>query len=417
MIMQSVIQISSSWNQTYYPFWGAEKAFLLVELKGNASSKVERTPMNLCLVLDRSGSMEGSPLHYSKKACQFVVDQMGSQDLLSMVAFDDEITTVFQPQGVTHKDVMKSQIEKIQSGGSTNLSGGLLKGIQHVMQHKKEGMVNRVILLSDGHANAGITDREKLNAIATEFRTAGIGITTMGVGNGFDEEMLEGIADHGSGNFYYIEKADDIPTIFAKELEGLCAIVAQNVQLSLNLKENATLTHLFGYKAADVNGKLTLTLADLFDQEVKSILLEFALQPHNNGEITLLELEWSYMDVTEGAKVCTLVQEIQAKFTNDINLLQQPHNTHVEKQVKITESAMVIEEAILAFDQGDNEKGKRMLQQQADQMLVMAVQSDDAELREESQVLYNQLENFTYTDQIRKTLHEQKYRQMKRKKM
>ena len=78
---------------------------------------------------------------------------------------------------------------------------------------------------------------------------------------------------------------------------------------------------------------------------------------------------------------------------------------------------MVIEEAIRAFDQGDEEKGKMMLQQQADQMLVMAVQSDDAELREESQILYNQLENFTYTSQTRKTLHEQKYRQMKRKKM
>jgi Ca-activated chloride channel family protein len=161
---------------------------------------------------------------------------------------------------------------------------------------------------------------------------------------------------------------------------------------------------------------LTLTLGDLFDQEIKSILLEFALLPHKSGEHTLLNLEWSYVDVTEGAKVCTLVQEVQVKFTSDINLLQQPHNTHVEKQVKITESAMVIAEAIQAFDQGDEEKGKMMLQQQADQMLVMAVQSDDAELREESQALYNQLENFTYTNQTRKTLHEQKYRQMKRKK-
>jgi Ca-activated chloride channel family protein len=415
--MNSVIQISSSWNQHYYPTGGAEKAFLLIELKGNGSNHVDRAPMNLSLVLDRSGSMEGSPLHYSKKACQFVVDQMGSQDLLSMVAFDNEITTVFQPQGITHKDLMKTQIEQIQSGGSTNLSGGLLKGIQYVMQHKKEGMVNRVILLSDGHANDGITDKEKLKAMAKEFRSAGIGITTMGVGNGFDEELLEGIADHGGGNFYYIEKADDIPTIFAKELDGLCSVVAQNMQLTLDLKENVTLTDLFGYKAADVNGMLTLTLGDLFDQEVKSILLEFALHPHKNGEITLLELEWSYVDVTEGAKVCTLVQDVQAKFTNDINLLRLPHNTHVEKQVKITESAMVIEEAIRAFDQGDEEKGKMMLQEQADQMLVMAVQSDDAELRAESQALYNQLENFAYTNQTRKTLHEQKYRQMKRKKM
>jgi Ca-activated chloride channel homolog len=200
-------------------------------------------------------------------------------------------------------------------------------------------------------------------------------------------------------------------------LDGLCSVVAQNVQLSLNIKENVTLTQLFGYKAADVNGRLALTLGDLFDQEVKSILLEIALQPHKNGELTVMELEWSYVDVTEGAKVCTLVQEVQAKYTNDINLIQKSHNAHVEKQVKITQFAMVIEEAIQAFDQGDEEKGKMMLQQQADQMLVLSVQTEDADLRKESQILYEKLENFIYTNETRKTLHEQKYRQMKRKKM
>src|SRR5690554_4077236 len=89
----------------------------------------------------------------------------------------------------------------------------------------------------DGHANSGITDRTKLSAIAKEYGEMGIGLTMMGVGNGFDEELLESLADHGNGNFYYIEKADDIPDIFAKELEGLCAVVAQNVQVTLTPQE------------------------------------------------------------------------------------------------------------------------------------------------------------------------------------
>jgi Ca-activated chloride channel family protein len=415
--MKSVMQIASTWNREYYPIWGAEKAFLLLELKGQGGHQTDRAPMNIALVLDRSGSMDGSPLHYSKKACQFVVDQMGSQDLLSLVAFDDEITTVFQPQNVTHKDMMKLHIEKIQSGGSTNLSGGLLQGIQHVMQHRKEGMVNRVILLSDGHANSGITDRTKLSAIAKEYGEMGIGLTMMGVGNGFDEELLENLADNGNGNFYYIEKADDIPDIFAKELEGLCAVVAQNVQLALTPQEGVTLTGIFGYKPSEVDGKISLHVGDLFHQELKSILLEFNFDNQINFERTVVNLDWSFVDVTDGAQLCSLTQELQVHFTNDINQLEQAPNTHVEKQVKITESAIVIEEAIQAFDQGDEERGRMMLQAQADQMLVMAVQSDDAELREESQVLYDQLENFTYSSETRKNLHNQKYRQMKRKKL
>lgn len=168
-----------------------------------------------------------------KQACQFVVGQMSSDDLLSMVAFDNHITTVFEPEKVICKELMKAKINTIEPGGTTNLSGGLIKGAQYVLTHKKSGVVQRVILLSDGHANEGITDKEQLAKIAQEYKTSGIGITTMGVGEGFDEELMETIADNGGGNFYYIDQPDQIPQIFAKELEGLLKVVAQNVQLKL----------------------------------------------------------------------------------------------------------------------------------------------------------------------------------------
>jgi Ca-activated chloride channel family protein len=252
--MTSPIQTTYTWNKEYWPTGGVERAYLLLELKGNAGTNVERAPMNVSLVLDRSGSMSGAPLAYSKKACQFVTEQMGQQDQLSLVAFDDEVRTVFAPQSVSHKDVMKQQIETIRSGGSTNLSGGLLQGIQYVVQGKKDGSINRVILLSDGHANEGITDRAKLQSIAREFQSLGIGITTMGVGDGFDEELMEGIADDGGGNFYFIEKPESIPEIFAKELDGLLSVVAQNVQLTIKPSETTQIMHIYGYKA-EVTGE------------------------------------------------------------------------------------------------------------------------------------------------------------------
>jgi Ca-activated chloride channel family protein len=120
--------------------------------------------------------------------------------------------------------------------------------------------------------------------------------------------------------------------------------------------------------------------------------------------------------VTEGAKLCTVQYAVEAEFTNDINLINQSTNSHVEKQIKITESAVAIENAISAFDEGDEETGKKLLQQQADSMLAYAVISESAELREEAQKLYSHLEEFSYTSNTRKSLHEQKYRQLKRKK-
>lgn len=262
--MSSPIQTTHAWNKGYWPTGGVEKAYLLLELKGIAGISVERAPMNVSLILDRSGSMAGAPLAYSKKACQFVTDQMSQGDQLSLVAFDDEVRTVFAPQDVTHKDVMKQKIETIQSGGCTNLSGGLLQGIQYVVQGKKDGSVNRVILLSDGHANEGITDRAKLKSIAKKFHSLGIGITTMGVGDGFDEELMEGIADDGGGNFYFIEKSESIPEIFSKELDGLLSVFAQNVQLTIKPSETAQIMHIYGYKAENTEEGLKLSLGDVF---------------------------------------------------------------------------------------------------------------------------------------------------------
>ncbi len=411
----SALHLTSEWNRPYLPTGGAEKVSLLIEARGNGEVQLSRAPLNLSLVLDRSGSMSGSSLEYSKRACQFVIDQMQEQDLLNMVAFDEEVITVFEPQRVTHKDMMNQKVAAIHSGGCTNLSGGLIQGAQYVKRNNQEGMVQRVILLSDGHANEGIVDRNKLAAIAKEYNHSRIGITTIGLGDGFDEELMEGIADGGGGNFYYVEKPDDIPGIFAKELQGLLSVVAQHVHLTVKPADNVQVTRVYGYDAVSNDKSLDIKLGDLYHQEVKSLLLEVSFYPHTAGSHPILELEWNYIDVTETAVECRITQSVQAEFTNDIDLLNQSPNIEVEKQVQITASALAIEEAMKDFDSGDFESGKYKLKTQADQLLAMAVTADDAQLREESAMLYQKLENFEYSAATRKQLHNQKYRQMKRK--
>lgn len=416
--MTEAVAISHRWNRSYFPCGGTEKAYLLVELKGNAVIHTNRAPINVGLVLDRSGSMSGQPLAHSLKACQYVTDQMGEGDLLSMVAFDDEVETIFPPEKVIYKDGMKSKIAAIEPGGSTNLSGGLLLGAQFVTDAKQDGMVNRVLLLSDGHANEGITDRGKLSRIAKEYQSMGIGISTLGVGHRFDEELMEAIADGGGGNFYYIEKPDDIPGIFAKELQGVLSVCGQNMRLKLRAPETAEVLRVYGYKPVNQQDGWSFSLGDIYDQEVKSLLIEMSFYPHTEGVHPVLQLELEYMDVTESAKPCKVQMDIAGEFTNNLGLLSMPEDTIVEKQLKITETAITIEKAMEAFDQGFNDEGITMLQAQADELLRMAVITDDADLRTESLLLYEQLEAFgeaPITAESRKALHSQKYRTMKRR--
>lgn len=110
--MADPITFTHHWNRRYFPCGGAEKVYLLMELKGAAGLKTDRALVNVGLVLDRSGSMSGEPLAYSRKACQFVIEQMSENDLLSMVTFDDEVDSVFPPEKVTHKDLMKNKIAR-----------------------------------------------------------------------------------------------------------------------------------------------------------------------------------------------------------------------------------------------------------------------------------------------------------------
>jgi Ca-activated chloride channel family protein len=405
------VTFKQTWDRPYLPAGGAEKVYLLIEARGNSPVRADRSPMNLSLVLDRSGSMSGAPLEYSKKACCFVADQLSESDRLSLVMFDDRVQTVVEPTRMAHKEGMKQRIAAIVPGGSTNLSGGLMEGALHVRNHVQAGAANRVILLSDGHANQGITDQRKLAAIAKEYAAAGVSVTAMGVGDGFDEELMEAISENGGGNFYYIRTPDQIPAIFQEELDGLLSVVAQNMKLTIQTTERSQVTRVFGYPKEGS----TIHIGDLADQEVKSILIEMTLLPHKPGRHNVLTLHWEYIELTEGAASCKYAYDLQAEFTNDLERLSQQGNTKVMKHLEMMKTAFTIESALASLDEGQLEAGQQLLQEQAEHLLMMSDMLADPHLAVESEKLAEQLRNFTYSSKTRKELHAQKYEQLKRK--
>lgn len=247
----------------------------------------QTTPLNLALVLDRSGSMAGEKLEYVKLAARHVIDLLSSRDRVAVVSFDDEVTvdvpsTIATPD---NRERIKERIAAIVSGASTNLAGGWTVGCQEVAANAETSrQLNRVLLLTDGLANVGITDSEMLAAHARELAQRGVSTSTFGVGLGFNEHLLEGMANQGSGNFYYIADPSQIPMIFAREFRELAAVTARDVRVNVILPEHTAAEVLGGWEHRLEDNHLHITLGNLPAARDTELYIKLLLPPSDNVE-------------------------------------------------------------------------------------------------------------------------------------
>jgi Ca-activated chloride channel family protein len=185
--------------------------------------------------------MGGPPLFHALRAAQSVVEQLESEDILSVVVYDDDVHTVVAPVTVSNKPEIQAAINRVSVGGLTNLSGGWLQGCEHVKTELDPQKINRVLLLTDGIANVGIVDPKTLINSSAQKAEEGIITTTLGFNQGFNEDLLIGIARASQGNFYFIQSIDDATEVFSIELDSLRAVVGQNLKVTLEMAEGVSL--------------------------------------------------------------------------------------------------------------------------------------------------------------------------------
>jgi len=195
---------------------------------------VNRPPLNLGLVIDRSGSMDGrNKLTFAKEAAIFAVQQLIPTDRVSLTVFDDTVQTPVTNTVVENKNKIIDTIQAIHSGGSTNLHGGWAEGSQQVRGGLVTGGLNRVILLSDGQANVGETNPDTIGTDVHKAARTGVSTTAIGLGDDYNEKLLEAMANSGDGNYYYVESAGQLPGIFERELKELMGLSGNTVSLGL----------------------------------------------------------------------------------------------------------------------------------------------------------------------------------------
>ncbi|MEH1886895.1 vWA domain-containing protein [Nostoc sp.] len=289
-----MIKTSYEFDQSILPAGSSLKTNILLRFRADIAESPRRN-LNLSLVIDRSGSMAGAPLHHALKAAESVVDQLEPDDILSVVVYDDEIDSVVPPQAVTNKATLKNSIRKVRAGGITNLSGGWLKGCEHVKTRLDPQKINRVLLLTDGHANMGIQDPKVLTATSAQKAEEGITTTTLGFAQGFNEDLLIGMARAATGNFYFIQSIDEATEVFSIELDSLRAVVGQNLKVTLELADGVSLADTLSLAKVSQNdaGQAVITLGDLYEGEDKLLGLSLAISNAQVGELPVMKLHYS----------------------------------------------------------------------------------------------------------------------------
>jgi len=223
----------------------------------DSPKEIERLPLNLSLVIDRSGSMNGEPLEEAKKCASMLVERMSEKDRLSVVTYESHADVLVTSQPVSHKSRLKSQIRGITTGGMTALYDGWSLGAEEVAKNSNDNFISRVLLLSDGQANRGLTDDDVIASHCRKMAEAGVTTSTYGLSEHFNENLMAGMASAGQGQAHYGQTAEDLMDPFQEEFDLLEALLARRMRLRMMPEKGVSFEVLNGY-SQDKEGRFIM---------------------------------------------------------------------------------------------------------------------------------------------------------------
>ena len=343
------------------------RRFLLARIvTPRATVERSRPPVNLAIVLDRSGSMSGEKLRVAKAAVEEAIARLQPDDRFSVVVYDDKVDIVIASataSGESRRAAVE-RLREIEARGTTNLGEGWLRGCEQVASRLVEHGVNRCLLLTDGLANVGITDPDQLAAHAAELRARGVTTSTFGVGNDFDERLLQDLADAGGGHFYYIADAPQIRDAITSEVGETLEVVARDVTIEVTARDDIRIEPMSPYRATAHGNRTSVSLGDLGSEQAVEVVLRLSFPYGDTGRETGAIVALTDADGVFAAGGAGETDPVRLAWTyadhqaNDA----QPRDGDVDRAVARLFAARARQEAVRRNRDGDFEGARTVLE-------------------------------------------------------
>ncbi len=372
------LDFSAALSHGKLPSASFDEIYVDLQVKAGELRPETRAPLNVALVIDRSGSMRGEPMQKAKEAARTFVDALDERDRIALITFDNtsKIEVGSTPVDASGQRRLHEAIDGIYAGGTTNISGGLLDGFNQVKGHRDPEMLNRVVLMTDGIPNVGITDTEGLSAKTAGIRQQGITVSTLGFGVQYDASLMASMALEGAGNFRHVADAADLELAFSDEIEDLQSTVASGVKIDIRPAEGVEIADIYGFSGDPINGGKQISLGELHTDDRRSAVVELRVDKAAVGEVReLLDVRGHYVDRitgdSAGAALAidapTVASQAQVRASIDSDVIARVDELRTQES---------IQEAIDMYSRGDQAGAQQRLERERQRVDVVRQQYD-----------------------------------------
>ena len=324
-------------------------------------SEMKRPRLNVALVIDRSGSMAGSNIEQAKHAASHAVNLLREDDIVSVVIYDDEVEVLVPATKVSNKRDILSKTDSIGIGGCTALYAGTEKGGREVKKFFEKGYVNRVILLSDGLANVGPSTPEDLEKLGRKLGGEGICVTTLGLGEGYDEDLMQRLARASDGNHFFVTSEKKLVEVFDEEFKTATKVVASEVMCEVTCAEGVRPVRVLNRDAKIRGQKVSFSWNQIYSGHERYVLLEVEVPAGKDGEkLPVAEAKLTYANmVTRRAE--TVTKTLEVAYSASERAVKASENEEVMKDYAEQKVAEAREEAIQLRDRGKIDEARMVI--------------------------------------------------------